>query len=349
MSQKKRAIVVCPGRGSYNKEEMGYFARYHSDKSSLLNSFDQYRNQQGAELISTLDNSASFNLKKHTSADNASSLIYACAYADSLAIDTEQYELVAVTGNSMGWYIALVVAQAMNAENALQLIDTMGAIMASDAQGDQLIYPLVDEHWQIDLSRKAALESLLDEVNINYPNGLFLSIDLGGYWVFAGTTAAINALQEKLPVIDERYPVKLFNHAAYHSPLMAEISAKAMNILEQDKFVAPKVPLIDGLGHIWQPYSTDLDKLFNYTLSTQVTETYHFNRAIEVAIKEFAPEHIILLGPGSSLGGSIAQNLINMQWQGLSCKQAFIERQKSSPVLLSMGIESQRRLVVKAS
>lgn len=347
MAQKKRALVVCPGRGSYNKEEMGYFARYHHDKQSLMARFDQYRKQQGSTLLSSLDGADAFNLKLHTSADNASSLIYACAYADYLSIDSEQYDVVAVTGNSMGWYIALAVAQALNSDDALELIDTMGSIMSSGAQGDQLIYPLVDEHWQIDETRKGMLEKLLLEINENHPNGLFLSIDLGGYWVFAGTSTAINALQQQLPVIDERYPMKLFNHAAYHSPLMADISANALNRLAHEKYNAPKLPLIDGLGHIWQPYSTDLKHLFNYTLATQVTDTYHFNRALEVSIKEFAPEHIILLGPGSSLGGSIAQNLIAMKWQELSCKQDFIERQKSSPVLLSMGIESQRRLVVK--
>lgn len=346
MSQKKRALVVCPGRGSYNKEEMGYFSRYHSDKQSLLDEFDQYRKAHGSELISQLDCSESFNLKLHTAANNASSLIYACAYADYLSIDTEKYELVAVTGNSMGWYIALAVSQVLNSGDALELIDTMGAIMAQEARGDQLIYPLVDESWQIDLSRKADLMRVLLQVNEEHPNGLYLSIDLGGYWVFAGSSIAISQLQQQLPVIDERYPMKLFNHAAYHSPLMTDISVKALNLLEQNKFKAPSIPLIDGLGQIWQPYNTETKKLFDYTLATQVTETYHFNRAIEVAIKEFAPEHIILLGPGSSLGGSIAQNLIAMQWQGLRCKQDFIERQKTSPLLLSMGIESQRRLLV---
>jgi [acyl-carrier-protein] S-malonyltransferase len=39
--------------------------------------------------------------------DNASLLIYACALADFAAIDRDRFEVVAVTGNSMGWYLAL--------------------------------------------------------------------------------------------------------------------------------------------------------------------------------------------------------------------------------------------------
>ena len=70
-----------------------------------------------------------------------------------------------------------------------------------------------------------------------------------------------------------------------------------------------KIPLIDGLGQVWQPYSCDVEQLHNYTLNTQVVAPYHFSKAIEVAIKEFAPDKLIILGPGATLGRSCGTEL----------------------------------------
>ena len=36
------ALVVCPGRGSYTKSELGYFSRNHADEGDLLASVDAW-------------------------------------------------------------------------------------------------------------------------------------------------------------------------------------------------------------------------------------------------------------------------------------------------------------------
>ena len=72
--------------------------------------------------------------------------------------------------------------------------------------------------------------------------------------------------------------------------------------------------------------------------------TYDFTRAVQVAVKEYAPERIILLGPGDTLGGAIAQALIAIHWRGLTSKQDFQDAQATDPILLSMGREDQRTL-----
>lgn len=345
-NSKKRAVVVCPGRGSYNKEELGYLAKYHANKRDFVAGIDNYREQYNRVKIADLDAAKAYALKAHTQSDNASSLIYACAYADFLDINRDVYDIVCITGNSMGWYIALAAAGALAPPQSLDLIETMGQFMANQAMGAQLVYPVVDEHWQVQPRRIVQLQALMAEINREMPNSLYVSINLGGYWVFAGTDKSIAMLQQKLPVIDDRYPMKLFNHAAYHSPLMDSISQHALEALSANMFSKPQVPMIDGTGAIWQPYSTDVEKLHHYTLSTQVVQTYDFSQAITVAVKEFAPDNIILLGPGSSLGGSVAQSLIASGLHGLTQKLDFIEQQKAQPFLLSMGLESQRDLVV---
>jgi hypothetical protein len=86
--------------------------------------------------------------------------------------------------------------------------------------------------------------------------------------------------------------------------------------------------------------------LRDYTLGHQVTETYNFTKAIEVSLKEFAPDKLIILGPGATLGGAIGHCLVQNQWLDMSTKADFIQRQKAEPFVLSMGMPEQRQLVV---
>ena len=101
--------------------------------------------------------------------------------------------------------------------------------------------------------------------------------------------------------------------------------------------------MIDGRGHIWRPLASNAEALRRYTFGTQILETYDFTRAVQVAVREYAPDRIILLGPGDTLGGAIAQALIAIEWRGLRSKRDFQEMQASAdPVLLAMGREDQR-------
>ncbi|MEH6444626.1 MAG: ACP S-malonyltransferase, partial [Oceanospirillaceae bacterium] len=145
---RKKAIVICPGRGTYNKTELGYLQRWHHDKPALLAQLDAYREQSGQVVISELDTMPTYSMSKHTRGDNASALVYACAYADFLSINRDAFELVAVTGNSLGWYVALGCADALSEPNAFKVINTMGTLMHQHLQGGQIIYPLLDENWR---------------------------------------------------------------------------------------------------------------------------------------------------------------------------------------------------------
>src|SRR5690554_3398483 len=100
-----RAVLICPGRGTYNKPELGYLGRHHAG-NPLLETFDGLRRAEGQTPVSELDSAERFSNAVHTVGDAASPLIYAASYLDAEAL-AEDIEVVAVTGNSMGWYIAL--------------------------------------------------------------------------------------------------------------------------------------------------------------------------------------------------------------------------------------------------
>ena len=341
---RKSALVVCPGRGTYNREELGYLGKHHPDKAALIKRFDMQRGAQGQEAVSELDGAEKFSVSRFTCSDNASPLIYACAYADYLSIDRDRYEVVAITGNSMGWYIALVCAGVLDADNGFDVVNTMGALMQEGMRGGQFVYPVVDENWvEID-GKRAELTALVNSIP-----GLYVSIDLGGVLVLAGETSALEQAEGALEPLQGRFPMRLANHSAFHTPLLSSIAMEAQGRLTVDRFRQPVVPLVDGRGHTWLRQGSNLDELWTYTFDHQVTQTYDFARAVRNSIREFAPDSVIVLGPGETLGGAVAQSLIEEQWCGLTSKEAFVERQKEAPVLLAMGSKTQRCKVVSTS
>ena len=334
------AVVICPGRGTYTKAELGYLKRHHADKAELIAGFDRRRAALGQETLSALDASARYSVAKHTRGDNASALIYACTLADFQAL--RGVEVVAVTGNSMGWYSALACAGALSPEGGFEVVNTMGTLMQEHLIGGQLIYPFVAEDWQDDPLRKAELQAQVDEIGARADHVLRLSIDLGGMLVLAGNEAGLAAFEAEVPPVQGRFPMRLANHAAFHTGLQAPVAKAGRARLGTDLFGQPRLPLIDGRGAIWWPGATDRDALHDYTLGHQVTESYDFTRAIRTAAREFAPEVFIVTGPGTTLGGAVAQSLILCQWRGMQSKTDFQDRQKAAPILVSMGLDDQR-------
>jgi malonyl CoA-acyl carrier protein transacylase len=332
----KTAVVICPGRGVYNKAELGYLGRHHANQSEMFAAFDRQRAEMGQEILTALDGAGSFSMATHTRGDNASALIFAGSLADFRAIDRGKIEIVAVTGNSMGWYSALACAHAVSPENGFAIANTMGTLMQQSLIGGQLIYPFLGEDWIPAPERKAELLAIAERT------GVSLSIDLGGMLVLAGDKAGLEAFEKAVPVAQERFPMRLANHAAFHTRLQAPVAASGRDRLPASLFSQPHLPLIDGRGAIWWPGAADPDALRDYTLGHQVTETYDFTRAIQVAAREFAPDYFIVTGPGTTLGGAVAQSLILANWEGMDSKADFQARQKEAPMLVSMGLEDQR-------
>ncbi|MBT2129942.1 ACP S-malonyltransferase [Aliiroseovarius lamellibrachiae] len=343
--RKQTAVVVAPGRGTYNRDELGYFARHHPDQRALMARFDAFRQGMGQEALSALDGAERFSGAIHTRGDNASGLIHACAYADFLAIDRARFDILAVTGNSMGWYIALACAGALDAMGGLEVVNTMGTLMHEHMIGGQLIYPFVDDDWREIPGARAGIAGKIAEINARADHHLALSIDLGGMLVLAGNEKGLAAFEAEMPVVQSRYPMRLPGHAAFHTTLQTPVAAAGQARLGQDLFAGPKLSMIDGRGAIWSPKSTDPAGLRGYTLGHQVTEPYDFASALRVAAREFMPDVFIVLGPGSTLGGAVAQSLLAANWRGMGSKSDFKAAQNSQPRIASMGIEDQRKWV----
>ncbi len=347
MAERPKALLVCPGRGTYGKAELGYLKRFHAKNGDLIAAFDRLRSERGQPTITELDGAERFSPALHTRGDIASPLIFAASYADFLALDPSRFDIAAVTGNSMGWYTALAVAGAVGVEHGFRIIDSMGENSQAGEPGGQVLLTLVDEDWRELPGLREQAIALSASIHARDGCRLYVSIELGGMIVFAGNESGLAALLAEAPPTPAREPLRLVNHGPFHTPLMTGSSKRALAQLPVEWFGSPSVTMIDGRGHTWRPFATDARALHDYTFVAQILETYDFTRAIQVAVKEHSPDRIILLGPGDTLGGAIGQALIAIQWHGLRSKREFQEMQAGDPFLISMGREDQRGLVTE--
>ena len=340
---KRRALVVCPGRGTYNAADLGYLTLHHSKRSEIVAAVDAVRAANDQTAISQLDSATKYAPSVHMAGDNASALIYTCALADFAAIDRDQVDIVAVTGNSMGWYLALACAGILDLEAGARLVNNMGGLMHTQGTGGQIVWSIVDNDWRIDRNKINFINILVSDSHNVSGISIYVSIRLGGMIVLAADDAGLKWLMKRLPT-DDRFPMHLMHHSAFHSPLLNHIIPMARSQNDLGDFGKGDIPAIDGQGRIWSPSAFCRDAIYDYTLGAQLTERYDFTRAVQVAAAEFAPDTIIVLGPGTTLGAPTIQALIASEWRGLSGKADFQSRQQHVPMLISMGIADQRAL-----
>lgn len=338
---KKRALVICPGRGTYNATELGYLKTHHAARQDVIGAVDAVRGAMGQMTVSQLDGADKYTPSVHMTGDNASALIYACAMADFAAIDREKFDIVAVTGNSMGWYLALACAGIVDLAGGARLVNNMGGIMHQHGAGGQIVWSICDDNWNIQKNKLLFINNLMIEASIISEVSIYISIRLGGMIVLAADEAGLKWLMERLPK-DDRFPLRLMHHAAFHSPLLNHIVPMARSDNPLSDFGVGEIPAIDGQGRIWSPRAFNRDAIYAYTLGAQLTDSYDFTRAVQVAAAEFAPDTVIVLGPGTTLGAPVAQALIASGWRGLSGKADFHARQQREPMLISMGMAEQR-------
>ncbi len=329
-----RVAVVCPGRGSYTRDLLGSLVG-----TPRVLAADSFRRARGRATPTELDALGSYTSRNHIAGENASILTMACSLAD--ADQLKNVDVACVIGNSMGWYTALGVAGALPLEDSFRLVDTMGQYQVDNVIGGQVLYPLVDAEWRA--LPCPELDAALREV----PD-LYVSIRLGGQVVLGGTQAALDAALARLPkrmIGDREAPFQLPLHSAFHTPLLTETSARARAELADLAWQAPAVPLVDGRGAVFRPRAAEPNEIAAYTLGSQVTEPYDFSAGVRVALREYAPDAFVLLGPGGNLGGPTAQVLIADGWSGLRSRADFLARQADRPVIISMARPEQRALV----
>jgi len=324
-----RVAILCPGRGSYTEKSLGSLPTAHE----WVRAADVLRGEYGLEPLAELDAAERFSAARHLKPQNVSALIYVVTMLDGAAALAE-HETVCVGGNSMGWYTALALAGALSFEDGFRLVQEMALLQEEVGGGGQVIYPIVDEDWARSREREELVARAADDPEV------YRSIRLGGYEVLAGSAAGIATLLADLPEVKlgkVTYPFRLAQHGPYHTPLVHAVTERAQVRLARLAFRIPEVTLIDGRGMRFTPWSTDLDALRAYTFGAQVETPYDFTASVRVALHEYAPDRLVLPGPGNTLGGVCGQILIELGWRGIGSREDFDRVQDSNaPVVESM-------------
>jgi acyl transferase domain-containing protein len=334
-----RAVLACPGRGSYAAASLGSLPADHP----WVVRAEQLRAGYGLEPLLALDRAERFEPARHLQPVHASPLIFLVSMLDA-EVAAGDHELVAVIGNSLGWYTALAVSGALPFDDAFRLVQEMAILqqepLPTGGPGGQVIYPLADAAWRPDPTLRAAVSAALADPGGNGAGHVHESIDLGGYAVLAGDEAGITRLLGRLPPVkvgERLFPLRLAMHGPYHTPLVAHVADAARERLAGLRWRAPSATLVDGRGARWTPWSTDPAALRDYTLGPQITTPYRFAVSVRVALREEAPDLLVLPGPGNSLGGICGQLVVAEGYRGIRSREDFEAAQRSeAPVVLSM-------------
>lgn len=321
------AVLLCPGRGSYTKDELGFVRRTvrPGPVADALAACDDWRRSQGRQALSDIDGAEKFRPGLHLDGENAAELIYfgTMAHVEQLR---ERYDIVAVAGNSLGWYTALPASGALDATNGWRLVATMAALQ-KQVEGGQVLTTLVGDDWRPDPELRAATDDVLQTVR-GQGDDTFCdySIHLGGHVVLAGTELAVTTLLARLPKVkvgDREFPFRLAGHGPFHTRLCADTSRQASELLADLPVGMPHCHLIDGFGNVHTPWSADPRELLRYTTHEQVLQTFDFTACVRTAMREFQPDVLLCAGPGTSLRAPVGHCVLAEGWRGLRDKQAL--------------------------
>jgi malonyl CoA-acyl carrier protein transacylase len=336
---RRRAGLVCPGRGSYTAASLGTLPADHP----FVARAEELRARYELEPLLALDGAERFDPSRHLRPAHASPLILVASLLDAEQA-LEDHRVVAVAGNSLGWYTALALAGALSFDDAYRLVQEVALLQELPSEtdggpGGQVIYPLTDAAWRPDAELEAAVGVALQEVEAAGGH-VFPSIDLGGYAVLAGDEPGVQSLLRHLPPLrvgDRLFPLRLAQHGPYHTPLVAHVAEAARAALEDLEWRTPRISLVDGRGARWTPWSTDPAALRDYTLGEQLTTPFDFASSVTVLLREHAPELLLLPGPGNSLGGICGQLVVAEGYRGIRSRGDFDAAQASDlPIVLSM-------------
>jgi len=330
-----RAAVAFPGRGSYGPTSLGSLPSTHA----WVRRADELRELMGLPSLIELDGAGRFEPATHLRPTNAWPLVFLCGLLDAERI-ADDHQVVVVVASSTGWYTALAASGALGFDDAFRLVQEMAtaaeAPLADGGPGAELIYPLSDEAWQPDAALATALEAGLREADGNAA----LAVDLGAFAVVGGNGSGVEVVSAALPPVtigDRAFPLRLANGEGWHTPLRAASANEAADRVKDLAWDRPNVTLVDGRGVRFTPWSTDPAQLAEQSLRGQADATYNFAASVRVALREYAPDVILLSGPGGSLGAACAGVIVSEGYRGLRSRAEFETSQASSaPILLAM-------------
>ena len=166
---KPTAVLFCPGRGSYTKSELGFLGRtvQPGPVADAIDASNRLRSEQNRPTLTEVDAAEKFRPSMHLDGQNAAELIYfgTLAHVQQLR---ERYEIIAIAGNSLGWYTALPASGALDPTNGWRLVSTMASLQ-KQIKGGQVLMTTVDENWQPNMALRVAIQATVQALQDRGP------------------------------------------------------------------------------------------------------------------------------------------------------------------------------------
>lgn len=234
----QKFAFLFPGQGSQALKMMDGF----SDSIIVRNVFNQAREVLGLDFWAMLHEDTPENINQTI---NTQPLLLTASYATYLAwLDLAKGKKPTyVAGHSLGEYSALVASEVLDFVSALQLVHkraqymqqavspNSGAMAAVLGLGDEIVTKICQEV-------QASGAGIVAGVNFNAP----------GQVVVAGEAQAVNVASEQLKKAGARKVINLPVSVPSHCQLMQPAAGKLALVLNQVKFKAAQIPLLQNIN-----------------------------------------------------------------------------------------------------
>jgi [acyl-carrier-protein] S-malonyltransferase len=202
----------------------------------------------------------------------------------------EQPAGIVAAGHSLGEYAALVAADAVDFEPALELVDERASAMAAAAA-------LTPSGMTVFLKGdREAIEALASSLELIVAND-----NSPGQVVLAGGVPALEQAEERAKAETGARAQRLAVSGAFHSPLMAPAAERLRAALERTAFREPRIPVYSNSSVA--PFVDPRRELAeNLLLPVRWRETL-------LAFHELGVEEYIELGPGQILTGLVKRTV----------------------------------------
>ncbi len=186
----------------------------------------------------------------------------------------------AMTGHSIGEFVAATLAEVMSLEDALKLVTVRGKLMQQQPTGKMLAIHLPEEQVLPLLSAELSLAA------INEPSSCVVS----------GPSDAVATLQHRLAEQAIECRVLHTSHA-FHSGMMDRILEPFAREVKKIRLQAPKIPYISNLTGTWITHEQATDPMY---WARHLRNTVQFSQGMEQLLQD--TERIVLeVGPGRTL------------------------------------------------
>ena len=202
-----------------------------------------------------------------------------------------------VAGHSLGEYVALYAAGAIDFEAGLRLVKRRAELMDAAAGGKMVALIGFDR------------QSLEQQIQLS-PDVVLANDNSAAQVVISGTPAAVD---EVLGKVKAKRAIPLNVSGAFHSPLMASASAEFQEVLDAVPFANAMVPVLSNV----EPVPAVEAEVLKERLKRQMTGSVRW-REISLQLPVEGISRVVEIGPGKVLTGLIKRTCPELVLENVS-------------------------------